>query len=143
MAWVESLLEKDMQNALSEKSFQFLAELEKHTSDKAWFEEHKTAYKEYLYDPLYELAERLGPVILSLDAGFEVTPRKVISRIYKDTRFSRDKAFYKNNMSPLHKKYYDNILTLLSNSAISLPENDGRERYGTQDGPLRIGGFLC
>ena len=87
-----------MQNALSAKSFQFLAELAKHTSDKAWFEEQKTAYKKYLYDPLYELAERLGPVMLSLDAGFEVTPRKVLSRIYKDTRFSRDAALYKNNM---------------------------------------------
>jgi len=98
MAWIASLPEKNMQNALSEKSFQFLAELEKHTSDKVWFEEHKTAYKQYLYDPLYELAERLGPVMLSLDAGFEVTPWKVISRIYKDTRFSRDKALYKSNI---------------------------------------------
>ena len=87
-----------MQNALGEKSFHFLAELEKHINDKAWFEEHKTAYKKYIYDPLYELAERLGPVMLSLDAGFELTPRKVISRIYKDTRFSRDKALYKSNM---------------------------------------------
>ena len=87
-----------MQNSISEKSFQFLAALEKHTNDKGWFEEHKTEYKQYIHDPLYELAERLGPVMLSLDAGFEVSPRKVISRIYKDTRFSRDKALYKSNM---------------------------------------------
>ena len=87
-----------MQSSMSEKSFQFLAELAKHTSDKDWFEEHKADYKQYIYDPLYDLAERLGPVMLSLDAGFEVTPGKVISRIYKDTRFSRDKALYKSNM---------------------------------------------
>ena len=87
-----------MQGALSKKSFQFLAELEEHKSDKAWFEENKTVYKKYLYDPLYELAERLGPVMLSFDEGFEVTPKRVISRIYKDIRFSRDKALYKSNV---------------------------------------------
>jgi len=68
MAQFESIPEKDMQNALSEESFQFLAELEKHTSDKAWFEGHKTAYQKYVHDPLYELAEQLGPVMLALDA---------------------------------------------------------------------------
>jgi len=87
-----------MPASLSEKSFQFLAELAKHTSDKAWFEEYKTEYQQYIYNPLYELAERLGPVMLGLDAGFEVSPRKVVSRIYKDTRFSRDMALYKSTM---------------------------------------------
>jgi len=87
-----------VQNAISEKSFQFLATLKKHTSDKAWFEKHKTEYTQFIYEPLYELAEWLGPVMLSLDAGFEISPRKVISRIYRDTRFSRDKALYKSNM---------------------------------------------
>jgi uncharacterized protein (TIGR02453 family) len=87
-----------MPDFISEKSFQFLAKLAEHTSDRDWFEKHKPEYKKYIYDPLHELAVWLGPVMLSLDADFEVTPRRVISRIYKDTRFSRDKALYKSNM---------------------------------------------
>ena len=87
-----------MPNFINEKSFQFLAGLAGHTSDRDWFEQHKPEYKKYISDPLHELAAWLGPVMLSLDAGFEVTPRRVISRIYRDTRFSRDKALYKSTM---------------------------------------------
>ena len=87
-----------MRDFISEKSFQFLARLAGHTSDRDWFEKHKPEYKKHIHDPLRELAAWLGPVMLSLDADFEVTPRRVVSRIHKDTRFSRDKALYKSNM---------------------------------------------
>lgn len=69
-------------------------------NNKVWFESHRALYEEYLIAPLKALVAGLGPFMLAIDPQFEVTPAvdKTISRIYRDTRFSRDKSLFKSNM---------------------------------------------
>lgn len=77
----------------------FLQNIRKENS-RNWFEENKHIYRKSLLEPLQDLVEDLGETMLSIDPSFEVRPlvNKTISRIYRDTRFSRDKSLFKSNM---------------------------------------------
>ena len=77
----------------TEKGMHFLMDLAAH-NNKEWFEQYRHIYQEHILDPLKQLTAELGPVIKSIDKEIETTPaiNKTISKIYRDTRFSADKA---------------------------------------------------
>lgn len=77
--------------ALTQKTLDFLFENRLH-DDKAWFNEHKPEYKEYVTEPFSRLINDLQPVMQKIDASIICDPRK-ISRIYKDARYSHDSVF--------------------------------------------------
>lgn len=81
------------------EAFDFLVDVRGYNS-KEWYEENKPVYKELLLKPFQELVTELAPVVLEIDRNFEVKPAvdKTISRIYRDTRFSKDKSRYRENM---------------------------------------------
>lgn len=83
----------------SRETFEFLSNLQLNNS-KVWFEAHKQDYQEYLLRPLQDLVTDLSGSMLGIDHSFETSPRinKTISRIYRDIRFSSDKAPYKTCM---------------------------------------------
>ena len=84
---------------ITENTLNFLIENRQENS-KAWFHENRPAYTSDVLEPLTELVEALTPVMLDIDPHFETNPRvdKTISRIYRDTRFSRDKSLYRDVM---------------------------------------------
>ncbi len=65
---------------------------------QAFFEEHRAAYLRDVREPLYALAEALSDAVQAVDPAIETRPGKVVSRIRRDTRFSRDKSPYRDNM---------------------------------------------
>jgi len=75
----------------------YLNDVKKNNS-KEWFAENKERYNHSLLLPLKEFVVQLSDVMLKMDPEFETEPRvdKTISRIYRDTRFSKDKSLYKN-----------------------------------------------
>ena len=81
------------------RTFDFLRDIQ-FNNNKTWFEDNRQVYQEDVLKPLKELVIDLWPVMISIDPKFEVNPatNKAISRIYRDTRFSKDKSPYKNNM---------------------------------------------
>jgi len=85
-------------NGFSPATFQFLRSL-CDNNNKGWFELHKQDYLDNVLTPLQALAAGLGPLMLSIDPDFEARPAisKTISRIYRDTRFSKDKSPYKTS----------------------------------------------
>ena len=85
-------------DGFTHETFSFLQDLSSH-NDKAWFEQHKSTYLEQVLKPLQFLVTGLGSFMLSIDPEFEITPtvNKTISRIYRDTRFSKDKSPFKTN----------------------------------------------
>jgi len=89
----------EMFKGFSSDSIAFLKELKKN-NNKQWFEFHKHDYENLLLDPLKNLVADVGNFMLSIDSDFEVRPAvdKTISRIYRDTRFSRDKSPYKTSL---------------------------------------------
>ncbi len=83
----------------SAKAFQFLKDLKKN-NEKVWFNDHRGDYEQYLLGPLRDLVTDLSDCMLDIDLSFEVTPavNKTISRIYRDTRFSKDKSPFRDCM---------------------------------------------
>ncbi|WP_243688774.1 DUF2461 domain-containing protein [Geotalea toluenoxydans] len=85
-------------DGFSSLSIHFISEL-RDNNRKDWFELHKPEYQNHILKPLQALVAGLGPLMLSIDADFEVAPaiNKTISRIYRDTRFSKEKSPYKTS----------------------------------------------
>lgn len=79
------------------ETFRFFEELEKNNC-KAWFDEHKRVYETEVLRPLKALALALTPSFYEVDPQMEFRPEKMVSRIYRDIRFSHDKTPYKNHM---------------------------------------------
>ncbi|MDR3085682.1 MAG: DUF2461 domain-containing protein [Christensenellaceae bacterium] len=63
-----------------------------------FFEENRKSYEKNVKRPLYAFAEGLAPAALEVDAGMEVRPSKAVSRLRRDTRFTRDKLPYRDHM---------------------------------------------
>lgn len=67
-------------------------------NNKPWFEEHKAVYQKQVLEPLKALALALTPPMHQVDPKMDFRPQKMISRIYRDIRFSPDKTPYKRHM---------------------------------------------
>ncbi len=83
----------------SRKTFTFLRDLERN-NDKTWFEAHRADYEQHILQPLRDLVSDLADFMLGIDLSFEVEPAvgKTISRIYRDTRFSKNKSPFRDHM---------------------------------------------
>ncbi len=66
-------------------------------NNKTFMQEQRARYHEVMRDPHYELINALAPLMLSIDPRMEVRPYKVLSRIFRDTRFTKDKAPYRDH----------------------------------------------
>lgn len=80
----------------SPDALRFLFE-NKINDSKTWFEEHRSQYKEYVYNPFVELVLELAPAMIEIDSKLITTPSKLISRVRRDTRFTKDKSMYRDN----------------------------------------------
>ncbi len=85
--------------AFSEKTTEFLI-LNRITDSRLWFEEHRGEYEELVLEPLRQLVRDLTPAMLEIDPFFCCEPKigKCISRIFRDTRYSRDKHIFRDSM---------------------------------------------
>ena len=81
------------------RTLDFLKDLKSNNS-KIWFDAHNQDYQVYLLDPLRNLVKEVGKFMLTIDPYLVTIPviNKTISRIYRDTRFSKDKSLFKNVM---------------------------------------------
>ena len=79
------------------ETFQFFDDLAENNY-KEWFEEHRSVYENELLNPLKALVTALSPAMFNIDSQFELRPHRVLSRIYRDTRFSKDKTPYKTHL---------------------------------------------
>lgn len=83
----------------SDDSQKFL--LENRINDsKLWFEEHRAEYEAFVLTPLRELVEDIRPAMAEIDPGLICEPKvgRSISRIFRDTRFSKDKSLFRDVM---------------------------------------------
>ncbi|MBN1805346.1 MAG: DUF2461 domain-containing protein [Sedimentisphaerales bacterium] len=84
-------------NGFSPNTLKFLKGLKANNS-KVWFKKHKPDYENYVLQPMKDLVTDLGDFMLDIDPSFEITPtaNKTISKIYRDTRFSKDKSPFRS-----------------------------------------------
>jgi uncharacterized protein (TIGR02453 family) len=79
------------------ETFKFFNEL-KENNYKPWFDEHKPVYEQEILRPLRALVTAMTPAMYSIDSQMDFRPNKIISRIYRDIRFSHNKLPYKTSM---------------------------------------------
>lgn len=65
---------------------------------KEYYEEHKEQIKASMTVPMRQLAEIIGTELLAVDPLMNTVPSKMVSRVRRDTRFTRDKSLYRENM---------------------------------------------
>ena len=77
-------------------TLQFLRKLEKN-NNREWFNENKTLYQEAQQDVI-SFVEKLIEEMVDFDEEMgKLEAKKSVFRIYRDTRFSKDKTPYKTN----------------------------------------------
>jgi uncharacterized protein (TIGR02453 family) len=79
--------------------FRFLAELRRH-NERTWFTENKDRYLADVRDPLLAFVAAVAPQLRAISPHVVADPRPSggsLLRIYRDTRFARDKKPYKTN----------------------------------------------
>ena len=79
-----------------EETVQFLLDLRFH-NDTAWFNEHRDRYLRDVQAPFYAFIEDAVPLMQRIDPLMEIRPYKLLSRIRRDTRFSKDKSPYRDH----------------------------------------------
>jgi uncharacterized protein (TIGR02453 family) len=81
------------------RTFAFLKELAAN-NDRAWFEANKARYHAEVRDPLLRLVANFAPRLAKISKHMVADPRPVggsLFRIYRDTRFAKDKSPYKTH----------------------------------------------
>ena len=81
-------------------TFKFLDELSAN-NNRAWFEANKPRYESLVREPALDFIEAMEPALKTFAPNFRAEPRKMggsLMRVFRDTRFSRDKTPYKTNI---------------------------------------------
>jgi uncharacterized protein (TIGR02453 family) len=79
------------------EAIQFLAELADN-NDRAWFQPRKADYERLLKEPMEALVAALAVRFAARAIPLQADPKRSIFRIYRDTRFAKDKSPYKTNI---------------------------------------------
>ena len=80
--------------------FDFLSELSDNNR-RDWFKSNRSRYDSEVLDPAVELVSQLVKPLAKLAPMLDASPKRhggSVMRIYKDTRFSRDKTPYKTSV---------------------------------------------
>ena len=85
-----------MFDGFSDETIQFFLDLKFH-NNTTYFHENHDRYVQYVQAPFYAFIDELAPYMLDIDPGMEIRPHKCLSRIHRDTRFSKDKSPYRDH----------------------------------------------
>ena len=79
------------------KTLDLLVENRLHDS-KEWYHAHKDDFRQAVTMPMLELSEQLQPLMEDIDSLLVTQPKRTLSRVYRDTRYTRDKSLFREVM---------------------------------------------
>jgi uncharacterized protein (TIGR02453 family) len=82
----------------SEAGFKFLRGL-KRNNEREWFNARKAIYETELKAPMLAVIGEVNEALLEFAPEFVRDPAKIMMRIYRDTRFSKNKLPYKDHVA--------------------------------------------
>jgi uncharacterized protein (TIGR02453 family) len=83
-----------------QETLRFLAEL-KTDNERPWFAANKHRCDAHVVDPALAFIDSMAPRIAEISRHFSALPKRMggsLLRVYRDTRFARDKTPYKTNI---------------------------------------------
>ncbi len=89
---------------LTEETYKFFWEIA-FRNEAEFFNENRSRYEREVKLPMQKLALDLAKTALEVDSHFNVRPAAVVSRIRRDTRFSKDKSIYRDNAFLVYKHH--------------------------------------
>jgi uncharacterized protein (TIGR02453 family) len=84
----------------TKQTFAFLSVLAEN-NERGWFEAHQQEYEDFVRTPALDFIGDMSDEMPAISRHFLAQPKKVggsLMRIYRDTRFSKDKTPYKTNI---------------------------------------------
>lgn len=81
-------------------TLKFLQDLESN-NNREWFQDNKPRYEQVVLEPALDFIATMGPKLQAISEHFVAMPKRVggsLMRVYRDTRFSKDKTPYKTNI---------------------------------------------
>jgi len=87
-------------SAFPKEGLQFLRSLQRN-NNREWFQEHKGIYEEYVHTPMTNLITSLADDFKDFAPEMLAAPKVSAYRIYRDTRFSKDKSPYKTHVAAI------------------------------------------
>jgi uncharacterized protein (TIGR02453 family) len=97
---VTPVTERTKETSFSPELFSFLADL-RANNDREWFAANKHRYEEQVLEPALAFIDAFAPRLEKISPHFRADARPSggsLFRIYRDTRFSKDKTPYKTNL---------------------------------------------
>ncbi len=85
---------------IPQEGMQFLSALARNNR-REWFQPRKHVYDEQVKTPMAELVTALNSAMMRFAPNYVAEPAKAIYRIYRDTRFSKDKTPYKTHIAAI------------------------------------------
>jgi uncharacterized protein (TIGR02453 family) len=77
----------------------------KRNNRREWFQPRKEKYQALIKEPMLELVSALNEEFASFAPQYVTPPQKAVYRIYRDTRFSKDKTPYKTHISAIFPRH--------------------------------------
>lgn len=84
----------------NQDTLDFLSQLSTNNT-RDWFNDNKPRYEQLVRTPALRFIEDIAPALQLISPRFQARPKKVggsLMRVYRDTRFSKDKTPYKTNI---------------------------------------------
>jgi uncharacterized protein (TIGR02453 family) len=82
------------------EAIKFLKGLEKNNT-REWFQPRKETFESKLKEPMLAFVESINAELLKFAPEHITEPKKAVYRIYRDTRFSKDKTPYKTHLGAI------------------------------------------
>lgn len=83
--------------AFSTQTLDFLTE-NRIVNSRDWFQENKPRYRALIEEPMLALSAALAPMMETIDPNMTLAPKRTLSRIWKDMRYSKDGALFRDTM---------------------------------------------
>jgi uncharacterized protein (TIGR02453 family) len=97
---VKTIADSTEQTSFGPELFEFLVDL-RANNNRDWFAANKHRYEEHLLEPALAFVDAFAPRLEAISPHFRADARPSggsLFRIYRDTRFSKDKTPYKTNV---------------------------------------------
>ena len=115
----------------------FLADLAQN-NERSWFQARKTEYETLLKEPMEALVAALAESLEAKGVPLQADPKKSIFRIYRDTRFAKDKSPYKTHLGAS----FPWVAGMDADTAISHTEHANGAYFHLQPGNNFAGGGM-
>ena len=86
-----------MFTGFSEEALRFLTDM-RLNNNQTFYEANRERYEVYVKAPLRALCDEMAPVVQLIDPRLDVRPGRTMSRIRRDTRFTKDKSPFRDHV---------------------------------------------